>query len=145
VLSHYVPVRHTVVDKYEVAPGVLNVDIRDFRPSGRFGLIVCISTIEHVGFDEEPRDPAKAGVAFADLRNLLAPGGRMLVTFPIDYNPSFDALVRDGAIRFDRLRFVKRVSASNRWREVEATEAFAASYDDPYPMANAVGVGWVFG
>jgi len=33
VLSHYFPTRHDVVDKYEQAPRVQNVDVVDFRPA----------------------------------------------------------------------------------------------------------------
>lgn len=145
VLSQYRPIQHVVVDKYEFAPGVTNIDVCDFRPQKRFALILCISTIEHVGFDEEPRDPEKAARALTHLRGLLAPGGRMLVTFPVDYNPSLDSAVRSDRVVFDRVGFLRRMDAANRWREVGADEAFACSYDDPYPMANAVAIGWVYG
>lgn len=145
VLSHYRPVRHTVVDKYEIAPGVVNADVCDYRPAERFALVLCISTIEHVGFDEEPRDAGKVARALGHLRTLLAPGGRMLVTVPVDYNPGLDAAVRDGGVVFDRLRFLRRADAANRWREADAAEAFACGYDDPYPMANALCVGWIYG
>ena len=60
VLSHYRPQQHLVVDKYEQAPGVLNRDVLDLGGLGQFDLIVAISTLEHVGWDESPRDPAKA-------------------------------------------------------------------------------------
>ena len=63
VLGHYRPSRHLVVDKYEQAPGVLNRDATDLADLGEFGLIVAISTLEHVGRDEAPRDPDAAGRA----------------------------------------------------------------------------------
>ena len=59
VLSHYFPVHHEVVDKYEVAPIVINQDIVEFAPTERYDLILSISTLEHVGWDEVPREPAK--------------------------------------------------------------------------------------
>src|SRR5215207_4369431 len=60
VLSNYFPVRHLVVDKYERVPGVINEDVVDFSPPGKYDLIVSISTLEHVGWDPpEPRDPLK--------------------------------------------------------------------------------------
>src|SRR2546422_11404174 len=46
VLSHYFPTRHDVVDKFEQAPGVQNVDVVDFRPTQPYDLIVSISTLE---------------------------------------------------------------------------------------------------
>ncbi len=71
VLGHYRPIAHTVVDKYERAPGVLNRDVLELDDLGRFDLIVAISTLEHVGWDEAPRDPGKAVRAVAALRSLL--------------------------------------------------------------------------
>ncbi|MGZ4266678.1 MAG: hypothetical protein ACXVS6_21490, partial [Solirubrobacteraceae bacterium] len=75
VLSHYRPQEHAVVDKYEQAPGVLNRDVLDLGDRGQFERSVAISTLEHVGWDERPRDPAKARRAVEVLRSLLAPGG----------------------------------------------------------------------
>ena len=62
VLSHYRPQQHVVVDKYEQAAGVLNRDVIDLSDLGDFDLIVAVSTLEHVGLDEEPPDPGQARV-----------------------------------------------------------------------------------
>ena len=59
VLSWYGPVHHDVLDKYEVTSGVINQDVVDFVPRHQYNVIVAISTIEHVGWDETPRDPTK--------------------------------------------------------------------------------------
>ena len=59
VLGHYVPVEHLVVDKYEQAPGVLNDDVADLDLGRQFDLVLAVSTLEHVGLDEETRDPDK--------------------------------------------------------------------------------------
>ncbi|MBN1677269.1 MAG: hypothetical protein JW880_01895, partial [Candidatus Thermoplasmatota archaeon] len=59
VLSHYFAVGHDVVDKYEASPGVVNQDVVDFRPGREYDLIVSISTMEHVGWDEDPREKSK--------------------------------------------------------------------------------------
>lgn len=58
VLSHYFPVRHTILDKYELGQGVINEDICTYAPGKLFDLIISISTLEHVGYDENPRSPA---------------------------------------------------------------------------------------
>ena len=42
----------------------------DLGGIGPFDLIVAISTLEHVGWDESPRDPAKAPRAVEVLRSL---------------------------------------------------------------------------
>jgi hypothetical protein len=59
VLSHYYPIRHEILDKYEKAPGVINLDVVDFKPAKKYDLIISISTLEHVGWDEKPKEPKK--------------------------------------------------------------------------------------
>lgn len=60
VLSHYFKICHDVVDKYEKGEGVINQDVVDYNPFKKYKLIISISTLEHVGWDEEPRDPKKS-------------------------------------------------------------------------------------
>ena len=57
VLSHYFNFEHDVVDKYEKSEGVTNEDVVDFKSSKNYSLIISISTLEHVGWDEDPKDP----------------------------------------------------------------------------------------
>lgn len=129
VLGHYVPVDHLVVDKYEVAPGVLNADVADLELERRFDLIVSVSTLEHVGLDEDLKDPLKAGRAIARLQSLLKPGGRLWVTLPAGYNLDLDQQIREGEVSFTRLRALRRDDFRNRWREVPVEEVWSASYD----------------
>ena len=76
VLGHYTPFEHTVVDKYEQAPGVLNADVADLDLGRQFDLVLAISTLEHVGLDEDVRDDDKPLRALERLRAHVAPGGR---------------------------------------------------------------------
>lgn len=119
VLSHYFEVKHDIIDKYEPAAGVTNVDIVDFQPAGQYDLIVSISTLEHVGWDEEPREPMKPLRALAVLRGLLAPGGKLMVTVRTGQNPHLDALLRAGEVGFTEQHCMRRVPCSTRWRQVE--------------------------
>ena len=58
--------------------------------------IVSISTIEHVGWDETPRDPNKIPRALENLTTrCLAPGGEIVVTLPIGYNTYLDKLLKE--------------------------------------------------
>jgi SAM-dependent methyltransferase len=127
VLSWYGPVRHDVLDKYEVMRGVINDDIIDFEPGHRYDAIVAISTMEHVGWDETPRDPTKVLRAIDHLKRLLAPGGRMLITAPLGYNAALDAALGDGTLRFTRQSFMKRVGRT-RWREASWEEVKDLAY-----------------
>jgi len=136
VLSHYGPVAHTVVDRYERADGVVNQDVLAFRPDRELDLIVSISTLEHVGWDEEPRDPDKAVRAIEHLRSLLAPGGRLVFSVPACYNPRLDRGLAGNEIELSEMRALRREGAG--WREVEPSEALAAPYDELLYEASAV-------
>jgi hypothetical protein len=140
VLPHYGHRGHTVVDKYEKTRlhPVVNEDIMDYQPERLFERIVCISTIEHVGWDERPRTPEKAGRAIERIRALLQPSGRALLTYPIGWNTHLDARLENGALPVLRADFLKRVNAANEWVQVGAGEAFACRYGHPYRNANAV-------
>ena len=144
VLRHYEPALvDQVVDRYEIADGVENVDVLDYRAAEPFDLIVSISTFEHVGFDEDVQEPDKTVRALEHLRGLLAPGGTLLVTVPLGYNPHLDAHVREGRMRFNSVGYLKRISRDNRWREVSEAETAGARYGNPYPKGNVLAVGTV--
>jgi len=129
VLSHYGVVSHEVVDKYERAEGVRNEDVCDFRPDKKYALVLSISTLEHVGWDEEPKDKAKVLMAFKKLQSLLAPGGRVVVTIPLGYNPFLDQMILEGGIKFAERIYLKRKPHRNEWREAGADEVRDPHYD----------------
>ncbi len=141
VLSHYFYFPHEVVDKYEIAPGVLNEDVVIFSPGKKYDCIVTLSTLEHVGWDEQPRDPPKIIRAIEHLKNLLKEGGRLFVTMPLGYNPHVDELIRARQSGFPEVGYLVRISAGNRWREAKWEEVQQAKYGTPFPCANAVFVG----
>ena len=144
VLSHYRPQRHVVVDKYEQAQGGLNRDVLDLGGLGEFDLIVAVSTLEHVGWDESPRDPAKAKLAVDVLRSLLAPGGRLAITVPVGYNTAFDAALRSGEVPLQRAVALRRPGGT-RWREVAPHDVWSASYDFLLYRARGVLFGFIEG
>jgi SAM-dependent methyltransferase len=143
VLSHYRPQDHLVVDKYEHAPGVLNRDVLELDGLGPFALIVAISTLEHVGWDERPREPDKAVRAVHALRDLLAPGGLLVLSIPVGYNPALDAALRGGAIPLSACSALRRVGESRQWREQPTDEVWSASYDFLLYRARGVLIGFV--
>jgi SAM-dependent methyltransferase len=129
VLGHYGDVRHTVIDRYERAPGVINADVIEFDDEDGFDLIVSISTLEHVGWDERPRDPAAAERAFRHLVQLLAPGGSLVVTLPVGHNPYLDQAIRERRLELSELWALRREERRNVWREVDPGEVWDAPYD----------------
>jgi len=143
VLSHYFNFPHDIVDKYEVAPQVKNEDIVTFRPKGgAYDLIISISTLEHVGWDEKPQNPQKFARAFKNLMGpCLKPGGILVVTLPVGHNPVLDQAVRHGKIRFTQKHYLKRLGRVNHWVETDPTSVQGSKEMDPYPFANALFVG----
>ena len=143
VLAHYQPTQHEVVDKYEVAPGVLNLDVVDVSPEPRYDLIISISTLEHVGWDEPVKEAGKIPAAITRLTGCLRPGGLLLVTLPLNYNTYLDQHLRDGTIKFDQVHYLRRVSALNAWREVDRPTAEGGLYGTPYTSANGLVIGLI--
>jgi hypothetical protein len=100
VLAHHVQFQHDVLDKYETVNGVINEDVVDFKPKKKYDLIVSVSTLEHVGWDERPRDDMKIPRAIGNLRTLITPrSGTIIVTLPLGYNSALDKLLKEGIIR----------------------------------------------
>lgn len=144
VLSHYFPTKHLVLDKYEVVPGVINQDVIEFKSKKRFKLIISISTLEHVGWDESRKNKDKIPKAIASLKKLLAPGGSLFVTVPLGYNSYLDEHLRTGKIRFDETWYMKRISKFNSWQEVTSEDLKKKPrYGSPYENANVVVFGKV--
>jgi SAM-dependent methyltransferase len=107
VLAHYGVTGHRVVDLHEQAPGVDNVDV--FEVAGRYDWIVAVSTVEHVRWDVE-RDACGGQAAIKHLRSLLNPGGVMLVTVPLGWNPPLDA-----ALPLDATKWACFERAGDSW------------------------------
>jgi hypothetical protein len=141
VLSHYFPIKHDVLDKYEKAPGVVNEDIVSFAPGKKYDLIVAISTLEHVGWDEQPMEPMKLLPAIDNLLSLLRPGGKIMITVPIGCNTTLDSLIRQKIIKFDETYCFKRFARDCQFKQVAWKEISHAHYDSPFPLVNAVVLG----
>lgn len=143
VLAHYGAVSHDVLDKYEDAPNVINADIVEFTPTEPYDAILSISTLEHVGWDERPREPDKTLRAYSALRSMLAPGGVMLLTCPIGQNSYLDEYIQQERLAFPERHYLLRVSRDNEWRQVDLHAVRGAEYHRPYRNANALFVGIV--
>ncbi|MEP6674218.1 MAG: hypothetical protein ABJA78_03660 [Ferruginibacter sp.] len=141
VLSHYFESNHTIIDKFETAKSVINIDVVDYNPGVKYKLIVSISTIEHIGWDDYPRDDKKILVAMEVMKNLLTPDGTLLVTAPMGYNPNLDEMIRTGKLGFRKQLFLKRKTQMGKWQEISLEETADARYGKPFPCANILFVG----
>lgn len=112
VMGHYVTPTWAVVDRYEQADDVLNVDIVDVR--GAFSWVLAISTVEHIGWDDHPRDESKALDAIEVLKALVAPGGDLMMTIPSGHHLMLDEALPDLGFDIDFYRR-RQVDGVNRW------------------------------
>lgn len=109
VLEHYgFRQPDVVVDLYEKGPRITNVDIVDFASEKKFKVMVSISTIEHVGWDERPRSAEKTAMALDRLVSHLTNDGKLFITAPTGHNPYLDAMIRDGIPNVERQVFYVR-------------------------------------
>jgi len=143
VMNNYYPFVHDVVDKYEKAEGVINEDIVDYNPPGKYDIIFSISTLEHVGCDEPEKDPAKIMKALSKIKDLLNGGGSAVFTLPIGWNKYFDGKLLAGEIEFSSETFLKRISSDDQWIQINKSEAGSIRYNEPYPYANGIFVGMI--
>lgn len=78
---------HIAVDSDRISYYFGDLRAMDFKDD-TFDRIVCVSTLEHVGMDNErygaasEHDPASYTQAFREMLRVLAPGGKIMVTLP---------------------------------------------------------------
>jgi hypothetical protein len=139
VMSHYFSPEWDILDKFEKASGVINQDVVDFSPPQKYDMIFSISTMEHVGYDDDEKDPTLVLKAIENLKkNCLKANGVLIVTMPIGYNKETDRLLFDGKLGLDKKRFMRRISKNNEWAETTAKEIRDITYGKEYPEASAI-------
>jgi hypothetical protein len=137
VLSHYGVTGHHVVDLYEQAPGVQNIDLFDLR-GPLFDWIVSISTIEHVRWDTPPQDPNGSAQAVQALLGMLRPGGssQLLVTAPLGHQPYLDEAVRTGSLHPTHDSVMVLANGKDQW--VQSDRHTWRAYGSETKWASAV-------
>lgn len=140
VLSNYFDMQHDVVDKYETADGIINKDICSYDTEKRYDLIVSISTVEHIGYDELNKVKGKALRSIRSMMKLLKKNGKLLISVPLNYNLEIDNIIVNKKIQFSEKHFMKRVSWFNIWKETNQADALKYKYNRKYrnSAANAV-------
>jgi len=118
VLNHYFKLSHDVVDKYEKGKNVQNLDIINYKTDRKYKLTVSISTIEHIGLDEEEVDKKKVLNAICLLKDLLDYDGELIITVPLGYNVFLDKLIISNKLEFQEIFYFKREENRNIWRQV---------------------------
>ena len=137
-------------------PGLRGVraDVRDLPfEDGEFDLVLCVSTLEHVGADNTgyglaaEDDSASRLTALRELRRVLAPTGRLLITVPCgepgDYGWFHQDDVRGWTRLFTRAGFfVEEQEAyeltDEGWRTAPELDPSGLHYGERGPAASAV-------
>lgn len=117
VLSHYFEIKHDIVDKYERGKNVINEDIIKYNPIKKYDLIICISTLEHIG--QEDKTPNKPKKALEKIKTLLKKGGKAYITFPLGYNESIDKIFSEKSEFIKERYLFKKVSIKNDWKQIK--------------------------
>jgi hypothetical protein len=155
VLSQFIKCERKwdILDKYSEGEGVIHEDIIDFKPKEKYDLIISISTLEHVGLNENVEvvghdftlyDNIKTEKAIKNIKeNCLKPNGRMVFTIPLGYNLALDNSLFYDKMGFDKLIYMKRISKNNLWKEIKFEEIDYSlnCYGHPFPCANYICVG----
>lgn len=141
VLSHYIAFTHDIVDKYEKAEGVNNIDIIEYTPHIKYDLIISISTFEHIGWDEIPQEKGKILIALNKLKGMMNPGANAILTLPLGHNEYFDGILKNNLFEFDEKYFLKRITKDNQWIQVDYASLGEVKYNHPFQNANVLFIG----
>ena len=138
VLSRFISTNYPIVDKYEKVGRIINKDIVGLKWAVSLDQIVCISTLEHVGWDHpEEKDNLKTKQALESMHSLLKPGGRLLLTFPIGYNIMLDDLFYRQPELFGDVTCMKR-RPGNKWGQTTQANIRGCAYGRPFKCANGL-------
>ncbi len=139
-------------------PGMQRVraDIRDLPyRSGSFDLVCCLSTLEHVGFDNtryglpfQQKDPGAAARSLEEMARVLAPSGRVLISVPFGRREErgwmfqYDADSWEELIRRSPFRILEQETfrlTPEGWTKVNDPRAMGLlSYGEEAPAATGV-------
>lgn len=147
-LWNYFHQQYDVVDKYDESPEIIRKDILRYHPKTKYDLIISISTLEHVGWDESLYGKSCKNnknyflKTLKHLQSLLTDQGSIIFSVPLGYNPYVDLYITKMHDYFDDLYFMQRSPIINRWKQINRTKLrnFKHNYLLGYSNAIAIGV-----
>ena len=138
VSHYYYNHQHTVVDKYETNPKIINQDIMEVSFPEAFDGILSISTLEHVGWDETPRSSDKILKSLDRLKSFTKDADNVLFSYPTGYNDYLDDMIAADALPFQEHHYYIRVDAANHWELTDRKTALKAGYGKSFAGANGM-------
>lgn len=140
VTSYTYPIVHDVIDKYENTKRIMREDVVEFKTSKQYDLIFSIVTMQHIGYNESPRDPKKVLRAMQNLKNILAHNGKIVILHGMGENKEMDELIKNGLLGFERQYYLMKVSGY-KWKEAGWEDVKDLPYDYWTPSARGIVVG----
>tara|TARA_B100000029_G_scaffold389840_1_gene386356 strand:+ start:56001 stop:56666 length:666 start_codon:yes stop_codon:yes gene_type:complete len=140
VTSQYFDVQHLILDKYEEPEDtklIIDQDIIEFTTEKKFNLIISISTIEHIGFDDDGESREKIPLAILKCRKMLKPDGILIMTVPLGYNPDMDKFIANDSLGWRHATYFRRY-AYLQWSQCNKEEALRGRYGTPFPYGNCI-------
>lgn len=142
VLHHYYPelfIQYNVltVDKYEIDNDneyLINEDIYKFiynaQKNTKYDLIVSISTLEHVGVDDYPKDKyKKLRVSKELISKMLTPTGLFVATMPLNSRQNINNQVEMNGFNFTNRYYMERYDVvNNLWKQSDWRNASVMPY-----------------
>lgn len=139
VLHGHCKIKRDIIDKYERGKNVINCDILNYNPDKKYDRVVSISTLEHVGFDEEVVEPDKTIKAVEKMISLTKIGGKVIITVPLGHNPFMDSGIACHAISYTKIGMMER-SSRYIWEEIEYDPERMYICEYPYPLGNSIAI-----
>ena len=128
---------HECIDLNEQFNCVVNADVLTYQPNGKFGLVVSISTLDHLNSADEVIGRYAHEVSWI-------PGGLLFITLPanqpseIGGGPWLDELVLSGELGMSVTRMDKVNAIHHLWEERPLLTSPSLAYGTPTPNANTV-------
>ncbi|MDI6785163.1 MAG: hypothetical protein QMD92_00480 [bacterium] len=147
-LWNYFHQDYHIVDKYDHSTGIINMDILSYKPKFKYDLIISISTLEHVGWNENLYSAKKSKnnndcffKTIKHLESLLSNKGVLIFSVPLGYNPFVDLSLTKNFKYFTELHFMQRSYFKNQWKQVKYKHIKNLKHNHILSYSNAIVVG----
>lgn len=163
-------IKRDILDKFEIHPDVMNIDLMDYNPEKKYDAILSISTVEHIGQSANPqntygeskerKDREAPLKAICKIYHLLNKGGKGLITVPYGQLMDLDWLIQFSDEYLNVLTHIygfphntlttsyyKKIDMElatenpwQIWRQCEKEELKNTHFNTPFAFANGLAI-----